>query len=263
MKSSRRSRTEARMKATLTLTPVLLVALVMARPFAVQPAQRLALELQDYASAADHGGQHEYQHPRATRARQLPARRAWRPPLLRQRSERSALHPRQADQDVHDVPGLQRRGGRPGLFPKFTFERNFATGLTNFLFDPDYARNGVFYTIHMEDPAAAAPAAPKAGVVAGLDLTGYTTTAAIPTPTVDGRIEREVVLIEWKDREYSERDVRRHGAGAVAPAAPHANPPAGRDDVQSRRATGRSGLAGHVSRGWRLAARASSATAAA
>ena len=32
------------------------------------------------------------------------------------------------------------RGGRPGLFPKFTFERNFATGLTNFIFDPDYAR---------------------------------------------------------------------------------------------------------------------------
>ena len=37
-------------------------------------------------------------------------------------------------------------GGRPGLFPKFTFERNFATGLTNFLFDPDYPRNGIFYT---------------------------------------------------------------------------------------------------------------------
>ena len=47
------------------------------------------------------------------------------------------------------------RGGRPGLFPKFTFERNFATGLTNFIFDPDYARNGVFYTLHMEDPATA------------------------------------------------------------------------------------------------------------
>ena len=41
---------------------------------------------------------------------------------------------------------------------------------------------------------------PKPGVVAGLDLTGYTTTPAIPTPTVDGKIEREVVLIEWTDR---------------------------------------------------------------
>ena len=91
-------------------------------------------------------------------------------------------------------------GGRPGLFEKLTFERNFATGLTNFLFDPDYARNGVFYTIHMEDPAVNAPAAPRAGAVAGLDLTGYATTAPIPTPTVDGRIERETVLIEWHDR---------------------------------------------------------------
>ena len=91
-------------------------------------------------------------------------------------------------------------GGRPGLFPKFTFERNFAIGLTNVLFDPDYAHNGVFYTIHIEDPAVDATAAPRAGVVAGLDLSGYTTTPAITTPTVDGKIDREAVLIEWKDR---------------------------------------------------------------
>ena len=95
------------------------------------------------------------------------------------------------------------RGGRPGLFPKFTFELNFATGLTSFIFDPDYAKNGVLYTLHMEDPATDAPAAPKAGVVAGLDLTGYTTTPAITTPTVGGRIDREVALIEWRDRDLS------------------------------------------------------------
>src|SRR5581483_8933700 len=47
------------------------------------------------------------------------------------------------------------------------------------------------------------PAAPKAGVVAGLDLTGYTTTPAIQTPTVEGRIQREAVLIEWTDRHPS------------------------------------------------------------
>ena len=34
----------------------------------------------------------------------------------------------------------------------------------------------------------------------GLDLSGYTTTPTIPTPTVAGRIDREAVLIEWKDR---------------------------------------------------------------
>lgn len=90
-------------------------------------------------------------------------------------------------------------GGRPGLFPKLTFERNFATGLVNVIFDPDYTHNGVFYTIHLEDPAVDAPAAPRAGVVAGLDLSGYTTTRAIATPT-SGRIDREAVLIEWADR---------------------------------------------------------------
>ena len=91
-------------------------------------------------------------------------------------------------------------GGRPGLFPKFTFERNLAMGLTNVIFDPDYAHNGVFYTIHIEDPTVDVPAAgPKSGVAPGLSLSGYTTTTANPTPTV-GRIDREAVLIEWTDR---------------------------------------------------------------
>src|SRR6187399_505821 len=44
-----------------------------------------------------------------------------------------------------DFNGL---AGRPGLFQRLTFERNFATGLINVVFDPDYAQNGVFYTIH-------------------------------------------------------------------------------------------------------------------
>ncbi len=65
-------------------------------------------------------------------------------------------------------------GGRPGLFARLTFERNLATGLINVIFDPDYARNGVFYTIHMEDPTIAAPAEPKAGAVPGLDLSRAT-----------------------------------------------------------------------------------------
>src|SRR4029079_4022587 len=91
--------------------------------------------------------------------------------------------------------------GRPGLFRRFTFERNFATGLINVIFDPDYDRNGVFYTIHMEDPTVDAPADPKSGVVAGLDLSSYRTTPPIPAPTPPGvAINREGVLIEWTDR---------------------------------------------------------------
>jgi mono/diheme cytochrome c family protein len=93
-------------------------------------------------------------------------------------------------------------GGRPGLFTKLTFERNFATGLITFLFDPDYPRNGVFYTIHMEDPTIEGPAEPKPGVVPGLDLAGYRTTPAIATPVQPGAvINREAVLIEWIDRD--------------------------------------------------------------
>ncbi|MFI5078281.1 MAG: PQQ-dependent sugar dehydrogenase, partial [Vicinamibacteria bacterium] len=94
--------------------------------------------------------------------------------------------------------------GRPGLFAKLTFQRNFATGLINVVFDPDYPRNGVFYTIHMEDPTIAAPAEPKSGVVPGLDLAGYTTTPAAVTPVEPGfRITREAVIVEWTDRDIA------------------------------------------------------------
>jgi mono/diheme cytochrome c family protein len=96
-----------------------------------------------------------------------------------------------------DFNGL---AGRPGLFPRFTFERNFATGLTSFVFDPDYRRNGVFYTLHMEDPSTPAPAAARPGVVPGLDLSRYEVSTPITVPTDDGRIAREVVLLEWTDR---------------------------------------------------------------
>ena len=97
-----------------------------------------------------------------------------------------------------DFNGL---GGRPGLFARLTFERNFATGLINVVFDPDYSRNGVFYTIHMEDPTTPAPAQPKSGVVPGLDLSRYRTTPAIVTPVPPGTpITREAVMIEWRDR---------------------------------------------------------------
>jgi mono/diheme cytochrome c family protein len=91
--------------------------------------------------------------------------------------------------------------GRRGLFARLTFQRNFATGLINVVFDPDYRRNGVFYTIHMEDPTMDAPAEPKSGVVPGLDLAGYTTTPAAVTPVEPGfRITREAVIVEWTDR---------------------------------------------------------------
>jgi mono/diheme cytochrome c family protein len=192
------------MKNVVVLTGAPLLALAVAAPFAMQPpSPRLALELQDYAAlpiTADNTNDNtRAQLARVNYLRDEPGGRRF---FVNDLNGPLYILDKQK-KTVTTYLDFNGTGGRPGLFPKFTFERNFATGLTNFLFDPDYARNGVFYTLHMEDPAATAPAAPKAGVVAGLDLSGYTTTPGIPTPTVEGRIEREVVLIEWKDRNPS------------------------------------------------------------
>ena len=94
-------------------------------------------------------------------------------------------------------------GDHPGLFPKFTAAQGFAAGLMNFVFDPDYARNGVFYTLHMENPNTPGESPmPKPGVVPGLNLVGYTTTPAMPTPILPNATSlREMVIVEWTDRQ--------------------------------------------------------------
>ena len=94
-------------------------------------------------------------------------------------------------------------GDGPGLFPKFTAAGGYAAGLMNFVFDPDYARNGVFYTLHMENLAAAGESAlPKSGVVPGLDLSGYTTSAPLPPPAPASPTGgRELVIVEWTDKQ--------------------------------------------------------------
>jgi mono/diheme cytochrome c family protein/glucose/arabinose dehydrogenase len=195
------------------------------RPLAQQPAPtRLALELQDYSAlplTADNTNTNtRAQLARVNYLRDEPGGRRF---FVNDLNGPLYILDKQT-KTFTTYLDFNGRGGRPGLFPKFTFEANFATGLTSFIFDPDYANNGVFYTLHMEDPATDAAAGPKAGVVAGLDLTGYTTTAAIPTPTVGGRIDREVVLIEWRDSnpsnstfEGTAREIMR----VQHPLAPH------------------------------------------
>ncbi len=88
------------------------------------------------------------------------------------------------------------RDERQGLFQRFTFLNGWANGLITVQFDPDYATNGRFYTLHLEEPQLDVPAAPAAGVVPGLDLTGYE--PAEPEP-IAGAVERHGVLIEWTD----------------------------------------------------------------
>jgi len=92
------------------------------------------------------------------------------------------------------------REGHHGLFHKFAFETGYANGLISLQFDPDYRKNGRFYTVHLEDPALPGSSAPDAASVAGLNLIGYQTTPAIATP---GDTQREGVLIEWTDTNTS------------------------------------------------------------
>jgi len=88
------------------------------------------------------------------------------------------------------------REGHSGLFRKFTYEVGYANGLVSLQFDPDYRRNGRFYTVHLEDPALPGSAVPGTSHLPSLDVRGYEPTAPIATP---GPIQREGVLIEWTD----------------------------------------------------------------
>src|SRR5262245_20119615 len=89
--------------------------------------------------------------------------------------------------------------GRPphtGAFRRFTFETGLASGFISFEFDPDYARNGRFYTIHLEDVDSRVPAAPNTASFPGFVAPDYTPDTPVATPEPD---LHEPVLVEWTD----------------------------------------------------------------
>ena len=88
------------------------------------------------------------------------------------------------------------RGSRTGLFDKLTTDAGLASGFISFEFDPDYVRNGRFYTIHLEEMALPGSLTPDNRDVPTLDVAGYTPTAPVATP---GSVDHEGVLIEWTD----------------------------------------------------------------
>ena len=92
------------------------------------------------------------------------------------------------------------REGHTGIFHKLTYEAGYANGFINFIFDPDYAHNGKFYTIHLEDPGLPGSSLPDNTNFPGFKAGGYAVTDAIHTP---GAIQREAVLIEWTDTNAS------------------------------------------------------------
>ncbi|MGD0964316.1 MAG: PQQ-dependent sugar dehydrogenase [Candidatus Acidiferrales bacterium] len=83
------------------------------------------------------------------------------------------------------------------IFPKFVSDAGLATGIDSIAFDPDYAKNGKFYTMHIEKPTLDGPATPSNGAMPSLDLSGYTATPAINPPA--GPVRYESVLVEWTD----------------------------------------------------------------
>ncbi|MGH9385497.1 MAG: PQQ-dependent sugar dehydrogenase [Vicinamibacterales bacterium] len=86
--------------------------------------------------------------------------------------------------------------GKNGLFRKLTIEQGYGNGLNGFYLDPDYTRNGKFYTVHIEDPALPGSILPNNAGFPALNVDGYTTTGAIKTP---GPLQNEGVLVQWTD----------------------------------------------------------------
>jgi hypothetical protein len=79
-------------------------------------------------------------------------------------------------------------------FPKFDNNPGFAGGLVTVLFHPGYVSNGLFYTVHTENPnkGGSEPVNPNAVLPSG-----YTNTAVEVPPA--GTIQRHGVLVEWHD----------------------------------------------------------------
>ncbi len=117
------------------------------------------------------------------------------PPEVAARLQELDTRMKQSDErvDADAQDGLRAR------FPKFAPTGGFVSGLMGFIFDPDYRRNGVFYTLHLENPPLTINAAPKAGVLAGLDASRFVVTKPIEMPANGQPLTREGVISEWTD----------------------------------------------------------------
>jgi hypothetical protein len=85
----------------------------------------------------------------------------------------------------------------PGLFDRFAYNSGLQSGLVTFEFDPAYATNGKFYTIHTEDPSGVLGSQlPDTTNYPNLDAANFGVTASVDSP---GNAVRHSVLLEWTD----------------------------------------------------------------
>ncbi len=85
----------------------------------------------------------------------------------------------------------------PEIFPKFESDTGNTPGIVSITFDPDYAKNGKFYTVHVEKPDMPGFTAPTNEKMPSLNLTGYSVTPEVVPPA--GAVHLESVLVEWTD----------------------------------------------------------------
>ena len=83
------------------------------------------------------------------------------------------------------------------IFARFNTDPNLGMGLVAMQFDPGYAKNGKFYTVHTENPARADPVAPSNAAHPSLDLSRHVTTAPFNVPA--GETRYESIVTEWRD----------------------------------------------------------------
>jgi hypothetical protein len=87
------------------------------------------------------------------------------------------------------------------VFPKFSTDAGYEGGVVFVAFDPAYAKNGKFYTVHTEKLTETTATPPTNASLPGLKVDGYTTTDPVKPPT--GSLVGESVLVEWTDTNVS------------------------------------------------------------
>src|SRR5262245_43304170 len=83
------------------------------------------------------------------------------------------------------------------VFKRFDNDHGYAGGLVSFAFDPEYATNGIFYTVHTETNNPNLSPVPVTNSLPGLNTNGYTVTDVVNPPA--GNVMRQSVLVEWHD----------------------------------------------------------------
>ena len=78
------------------------------------------------------------------------------------------------------------------VFPKFVSDTGNTAGIVSIAFDPGYAKNGKFYTVHVEKPDIEGSANPTNAKLSTLKVEGYSTTPVVRPPAGS-----EVDPISW------------------------------------------------------------------